>query len=71
MKTFMEYITEEATTKYVAVQYDEATQRKLRTWAKENNFDLRELIENGISEEALIAAGHQGIVDLIIKSRES
>ncbi len=43
----------------------------LRTWAKENNFDLRELIENGISEEELIAAGHQGIVDLIIKSRES
>jgi len=32
--------TEEATTKYVAVQYDEATQRKLRTWAKENGFDL-------------------------------
>lgn len=43
----------------------------LRTWAKENNFDLREMIENGISEEELIAAGHQGIVDLIIKSRES
>jgi 2'-5' RNA ligase len=31
---------EEAKTKYVAVQYDEATQRKLRAWAKENGFDL-------------------------------
>lgn len=43
----------------------------LRTWARENNFDLRKMIENGISEEELIAAGHQGIVDLIKKSRES
>ena len=40
MKTFMEYITEEAKTKYVAVQYDEPTQRKLRDWAKKNGFEL-------------------------------
>lgn len=26
--------------KYVAVQYDEETQKKLRAWAKENGFDL-------------------------------
>lgn len=40
MKTFKEYIMEQATTKYVAVQYDEATQRRLRDWAKKNGFDL-------------------------------
>lgn len=40
MKTFMEYITEEAKTKYVAVQYDEPTQRKLRDWAKKHGFEL-------------------------------
>ena len=40
MKTFKEYMMEQATTKYVAVQYDEATQRKLRDWAKKNGFDL-------------------------------
>ncbi len=40
MIRFKDYLMEEATTKYVAVQYDEATQRKLRAWAKENGFDL-------------------------------
>lgn len=40
MLTFKGYIMEEMKTKYVAVQYDEATQRKLRKWAKDNGFDL-------------------------------
>ncbi len=40
MKTFREYMTEELKTKYVAVQYDAETQKKLRDWAKANGFDL-------------------------------
>lgn len=37
MKTFKEYTSAR---KYVAVQYDAETQKKLREWAKENGFDL-------------------------------
>ena len=37
MKTFKEYTSKR---KYVAVQYDEESQKKLREWAKENGFDL-------------------------------
>lgn len=37
---FREFAEKAPSKKYVAVQYDEATQRKLRTWAKENGFDL-------------------------------
>ena len=40
MKSFSEFIIEQLTTKYIAVQYDEATQKKLREWAKSNGFDL-------------------------------
>ena len=40
MKTFSRFIVEALTSKYVAVQYDEATQKKLRDWAKKNGFDL-------------------------------
>ena len=41
MKSFKVFIEERRfTTKYVAVQYDEATQKKLREWAIKNGFDL-------------------------------
>ena len=40
MKRFSEFIIEQLTTKYIAVQYDEVTQKKLREWAKKNGFDL-------------------------------
>lgn len=43
MKTFrgfLDFMEKAPTRKYVAVQYDEATQRKLRKWATENGFDL-------------------------------
>lgn len=41
MLNFSNYLIEQALQrKYVAVQYDNATQRKLRAWAKENGFDL-------------------------------
>lgn len=41
MLNFSSYLMEQtAKQKYVAVQYDGATQRKLRAWAKENGFDL-------------------------------
>ena len=37
---FRDFMEKAPTQKYVAVQYDEATQRKLRAWAEENGFDL-------------------------------
>jgi len=37
MKNFKEFI---AKRKYVAVQYDKESQRKLRDWAQSNGFDL-------------------------------
>lgn len=37
MKTFKEF---RATKKYVAVIYDEKTQKKLKEWAEDNGFDL-------------------------------
>lgn len=37
---FKMFISEEKSKKYVAVQYDNDTQKKLRAWAKENGFDL-------------------------------
>jgi hypothetical protein len=41
MKSFKIFIEEKRfTTKYIAVQYDEATQKKLREWAIKNGFDL-------------------------------
>lgn len=52
MKTFKGFIMEEAKTKYVAVQYDEATQRKLRAWAKENGFDLETKYDGSKQDES-------------------
>ena len=43
MGKFKGYMLDEAdreTHRYVAVQYDQATQKKLREWALENGFDL-------------------------------
>ena len=40
IKTFRNFVIEQLTTKYIAVQYNEATQKKLREWAKKNGFDL-------------------------------
>jgi hypothetical protein len=40
MLGFMEFMEKAPTKKYVAIQYDEATQRKLRKWAVDNGFDL-------------------------------
>jgi hypothetical protein len=41
MLNFSSYLIEQtAQKKYIAVQYDGPTQRKLRAWAKENGFDL-------------------------------
>lgn len=40
MISFRDFMEKAPVEKYVAVQYDEATQRKLRKWAKENGFDL-------------------------------
>jgi hypothetical protein len=40
MIKFKDFMEKAPTEKYVAVQYDAATQRKLRAWAKENGFDL-------------------------------
>jgi 2'-5' RNA ligase len=37
MKTLKEFL---AKRKYVAVQYDEESQKKLREWAEQNGFDL-------------------------------
>jgi 2'-5' RNA ligase len=37
MKTFKEFTSKR---KYVAVQYDKETQRKLRDWSQSNGFDL-------------------------------
>ncbi len=37
---FRDFMEQAPTKKYVAVQYDEDTQRKLRAWAEENGFDL-------------------------------
>lgn len=37
MKTLKEFLTRR---KYVAVQYDDESQKKLRNWAQENGFDL-------------------------------
>lgn len=40
MIRFKDFMEENKTTKYVAVQYDKQTQRKLMAWAKDNGFDL-------------------------------
>lgn len=40
MMGFREYMEVPAKRKYVAVQYDAITQRRLREWAKQNGFDL-------------------------------
>ncbi len=40
MLGFRDFMEQAPTQKYVAVQYDEDTQRKLRKWAEENGFDL-------------------------------
>jgi hypothetical protein len=40
MISFRDFMEKAPVEKYVAVQYDAATQRKLRAWAKENGFDL-------------------------------
>jgi len=40
MLGFKDFMEKAPTKKYVAVQYDEATQRKLRAWAQDNGFDL-------------------------------
>ena len=40
MMRFKQFMEEKTSKKYVAVQYDEATQRKLRKWAMDNGFDL-------------------------------
>lgn len=37
MKTFKDFV---AKRKYISVQYDEESQKKLREWAKQNGFDL-------------------------------
>lgn len=37
MKTLREFLSKR---KYVAVQYDDESQKKLRDWAEENGFDL-------------------------------
>ena len=40
MLGFKDFMEKAPTKKYVAVQYDESTQRKLRAWAEDNGFDL-------------------------------
>jgi hypothetical protein len=40
MMGFRDFTESAAKRKYVAVQYDEDTQRKLRKWAEDNGFDL-------------------------------
>lgn len=37
---FRDFMEKAPTKKYVAVQYDEATQCKLKAWAEDNGFDL-------------------------------
>lgn len=37
---FRQFMERAPTKKYVAVQYDAATQKKLRKWAEDNGFDL-------------------------------
>lgn len=52
MLNFSNYLIEQtAKKKYVAVQYDNETQRKLRAWAKENGFDLTVNYDGGPQEE--------------------
>jgi 2'-5' RNA ligase len=40
MLGFMDFMERAPTKKYVAVQYDDATQKRLRKWATDNGFDL-------------------------------
>lgn len=40
MIRFKDFMEQAPSKKYVSVEYDAATQRKLREWAKENGFDL-------------------------------
>jgi hypothetical protein len=42
----------------------------LKTWAAENGKDFRSMIKDGITSEELIASGHEGIVDLVLKTQE-
>jgi hypothetical protein len=52
MLKFSSYLMEQtAKQKYIAVQYDSTTQRKLRDWAKENGFDLTVKYDGGSQSE--------------------
>lgn len=48
---FRDFMEKAPTRKYVAVQYDEATQRKLREWAKQNGFDLTKKYDGSAQAE--------------------